>query len=278
MDFNRINEIAIDLLLDFGFKLLGGIILWVIGQRVIGFVQIIIRRSFRGKTVDPTVINYLVSFVGITLRITLVIAILSFLGIQTTSFAALLAAGGVAIGAAWGGILANFAAGLFLIVFRPFRVGDYICAAGVTGIVCEIGLFSTTMNTQDNVMTIVSNNKLFGNNIENYSTNSYRRIDLSFQLDSSVDVEQAIATLQSKIAQIPHVMADPAPVVDILALNPTGTVLAIRPCCHNDYYWQVYFATNRTIYHTFGNAGTPPPTEDQSLAKEEENLGNSQEV
>ncbi len=264
MDFNRINEIAIDLLLNFGFKLLGGIVFWVIGQRIIGFIQIIIRRSFRGKIVELTVVNYLVSFVGIALRITLVIAILGFLGIQTTSFAALLAAGGVAIGAAWGGILANFAAGLSLIIFRPFKVGDYISAAGVTGIVCEIGLFSTTMNTQDNVMTIVSNNKLFGNNIENYSTNSYRRIDLSFQLDPSVDVEQAIATLQEKIAQIPHVMPDPAPIIDILTLTPAGTVLAIRPCCHNNYYWQVYFATNRTIYHTFGNAGTPPPIPEAS--------------
>ena len=259
MDFSKISELAIGLLTQFGFKLLGGIALWIIGQNLIDFVQHLIRRSIRGQAIDPTMINYLISGISITLRIVLVVALLGFFGIQTTSFAALLAAAGIAIGAAWGGMLANFAAGVFLVVFRPFKVGDFISAAGVTGTVHEIGLFATTMNTPENVMTIVGNNKLFGDNIENYSVNTYRRINLTAQLNASVDPRQAIALLQERIIQIPNIMADPAPVVDILEFNLAGTVLAVRPCCHNKDYWQVYFATNRVIYETFGNAGYPPP-------------------
>src|SRR5205814_8653486 len=136
--------------------------------------------------VDATVLRYVGSAVSATLNIVLVVAILGYFGVETTTFAALLAAAGVAIGMAWSGLLANFAAGSFLIVLRPFKVGDFITAGGGTGTVKEIGLFTTTLNTPDNVLTIVGNNKIFSDNIQNFSANSYRRVDLKAQLDHSV--------------------------------------------------------------------------------------------
>jgi small conductance mechanosensitive channel len=261
MDINQIGQTAASLLTQFGLKILGAIALWIIGQKLIEFSNKLLRRVFRTQHVDATLISYLVNIISVTLRVILVVALLGFFGIETTSFAALLAAAGVAIGAAWGGLLSNFAAGAFLIIFRPFKVGDFICAAGVTGTVCEIGLFTTTINTPDNVMTIVGNNKIFSDNIQNFSTNSYRRVDLVAQLHHSVDHNEAIQRLQSRIREIPNVLSEPAPDVEILKFEPAGPVLVVRPYCHNDNYWQVYFDTNKAIRETFTQAGYPVPEE-----------------
>ena len=155
--------------------------------------------------------------------------------------------------------MANFAAGAFLVIFRPFAVGDTIKAAGVTGKVEEIVLFTTTINTSDNVKTIIGNNKIFADNIQNFSANPYRRVDLEAQLHHEVDHQDAIRRLKQRISQIPHVLNNPAPDVEILEFNLLGTVLAVRPYCHHEHYWQVYFDTNKAIRETFGEAGYPIP-------------------
>ncbi|MBD2437906.1 mechanosensitive ion channel family protein [Nostoc sp. FACHB-110] len=259
MNFNQIGQVAIALLTTFGLKILGAIALWIIAQRLIDFAIRLIRRGFRSQHVDPTLVNYLLNIISVTLRIVLIVAILGFFGVETTSFAALLAAAGVAIGAAWGGLLANFAAGAFLIVFSPFKVGDFITAAGVTGTVTEIGLFTTNITTPDNVLTIVANNKIFSDNIQNFSANPYRRVDLLAQLHHNVDHNDAIARLKTKITQIPNVVNNPAPDVEIITFNLAGPVLAVRPYCNNEHYWQVYFDTNKAIREAFGEAGYPIP-------------------
>jgi len=259
MNFNGIGQVALALLTQFGLKILGAILLWIIAQRLIDFGLKLLRRGFRSQNVEPTLINYLINIISVTLRIILVVAILGFFGIETTSFAALLAAVGIAIGAAWGGLLANFAAGAFLIVFSPFKVGDLISAGGVIGTVTEIGLFTTTINTSDNVMTIVGNNKIFSDNIQNFSANPYRRVDLLAQLHHNVDHNDAIARLKARISQIPNVLDNPVPVVEIITFNLAGPVLAVRPFCNNAHYWQVYFDTNKAIRETFGEAGYPIP-------------------
>jgi small conductance mechanosensitive channel len=259
MQVQQIGEFVLKLLTEFGLKVVGAIALWLIAQKLIDFGLKLLRRAFRSQNIEPTLISYLLNIIGVTLRIVLVVAVLGFFGIETTSFAALLAAAGIAIGAAWGGLLANFAAGAFLIVFRPFSVGDFITAGGVTGTVTEIGLFTSSINTPDNVLTIVANNKIFSDNIQNYSANPYRRVDLVAQLHHSVDHNQAIALLKAKISQIPNVLDNPAPDVEILDFNLAGPVLAVRPYCNNDHYWQVYFDTNKTIKETFGEAGFPVP-------------------
>ncbi|MBD2166790.1 mechanosensitive ion channel family protein [Calothrix membranacea FACHB-236] len=266
MNLNQIGQVAIALLTQFGLKLIGAILLWVVAQRLIDFGMKLLRRAFKVQHIDPTLIHYLINIISVTLRIVLVVAILGFFGIETTSFAALLAAAGIAIGAAWGGLLANFAAGAFLVVFRPFKIGDFITAAGVTGTVTEIGLFTTNITTPDNVLTIVANNKIFSDNIQNFSANPYRRVDLLAQLHHSVDHHDAITRLKAKISQIPNVIQNPAPDVEIIDFNLAGPVLAVRPYCNNDHYWQVYFDTNKIIRETFGEAGYPVPEHRYSIS------------
>jgi small conductance mechanosensitive channel len=247
MKFQEIGQVALALLTQFGLKVIGAIALWIIAQKLIDFAIKLIRRALRNQNIEPTLINYLLNIISVTLRIVLIVAILGFFGVETTSFAALLAAAGVAIGAAWGGLLANFAAGAFLIIFRPFKVGDFITAAGVTGTVTEIGLFTTDITTPDNVLTIVANNKIFSDNIQNFSANPYRRVDLLAQLHHDVDHNQAIALLKARISQIPNVLTNPAPDIEILTFTLAGPVLAVRPYCNNEHYWQVYFDTNKAI-------------------------------
>ncbi|MBD2609096.1 mechanosensitive ion channel family protein [Scytonema hofmannii FACHB-248] len=275
MDFNQIGQVAIALLTQFGFKIIGAILLWVVGQKLIDFGLKLVKRGFRTQHVDPTIVNYLLNIISVTLRIVLVVALLGFFGIETTSFAALLAAAGIAIGAAWGGLLANFAAGAFLIVFRPFKVGDFISAGGVTGTVVELGIFATTINTPDNVMTIVGNNKISSDNIQNFSANAYRRVDLVAQLHHDVDHNQAIALLKARISEIPNVLRTPAPDVEIVNFSLAGPVLAVRPYCSNDNYWQVYFDTNKAIREVFGEAGYPAPEQRYGLNGSSQNITDS---
>jgi len=191
--------------------------------------------------------------------VALIVALLGFFGVETTSFAALLAAGGVAVGVAWGGLLANFAAGVFLVFLRPFKVGDLVTAGGVTGTVEAIGLFGTVINTPDNVRTIVGNNKVFGDTIQNFSANPYRRVDLTAIINQSVDHRTAIRVLKQRLSAIPNVLGSPPPDVDVLEFTPAGPELCVRPYCNNAHYWQVYFDTNRLIREAFGEAGFPAP-------------------
>jgi small conductance mechanosensitive channel len=250
---------ALQAITALGAKVIGAILLWLVGRWLINFAVKLLSKSLKRQSMDITIVTYITNVVSVTLQIILIVAILGFFGIETTSFAALLAAGGIAIGAAWSGLLANFAAGAFLVMFRPFNVGDFITAGGVTGTVEEIGLFVTTLNTLDNVRTIIGNNKIFADNIQNFSANAYRRVDLVAQLNHSVDAQAAIQLLKERLSAIPNIMADPLPEVDILEFNLSGPVLAVRPYCHNSDYWQVYFDTNKVIRESFGDAGYPVP-------------------
>jgi small conductance mechanosensitive channel len=248
-----------DILINIGLKIAGAIVVWVVGRWLIGLAMRLLSAGLTRQHVEATLIRYLISFLTIALNIVLVVAILGYFGLETTSFAALLAGAGLAIGAAWAGLLSNFAAGAFLLMFRPFKVGDYILAGGVEGTVHEIGLFTTTIHTPDNVVTIVGNTKIFGDNIKNYSTNPFRRVELVAQLAHSVDPADAVTRLKPALAQIPNVLAKPEPDVEILAFTERGPVLAVRPYCNNAHYWQVYFDTNEAIRRTFAGAAYPVP-------------------
>ena len=156
---------------DLGLKILGALAAWIVGRWLIGLVLRGVGAALeRGKKVDATLANYLRSILNVVLNIVLVLAILDIFGVKTTSFAALLAGAGLAIGTAWGGLLTHFAAGVFMQVLRPFKVGDFVQAGGVTGTVHEVGLFGTTIITPDNVLTIVGNNKVFSESIQNFSS------------------------------------------------------------------------------------------------------------
>ncbi len=246
-------------LIALGISVLEALALWIVGRWLIGFAVKIIGRGMSRQKIDPTLIRYIQNAVAAILNIVLVIAILGFFGVQTTSLAALIAAAGVAIGLAWSGLLANFAAGVFLVILQPFKVGDFVTAGGIMGTVHEIGLFVTYIDTLDNVRHIVGNGKIFSDVIQNYSTNAYRRVDLTAQLAHGVDVHEAMAALKKALAGIPNVMTNPAPDVEILTFTLAGPVLAVRPYCNNKDYWQVYFDTNRLIKETFTTAGFEVP-------------------
>lgn len=245
--------------IQIGLKVLGAIALWVIGVWLIGLAMRVLTKTLERQKVDTTHIRYIISGVTVLLKIILIVSILGYFGIQTTTFAALLAAIGIAIGAAWGGLLANLAAGAFLVFLKPFKIGDLISAAGVLGNVREVGLFVTSIDTLDNVRTYVGNNKLFSDNIQNFTANPFRRVDLMAQLSHGTDHRAAIQILKERLVKIPNVIPQPAPDVEILQFNLAGPVLAVRPYCHNDHYWQVYFDTNRLIRESFGEAGFAVP-------------------
>ena len=259
MDLNQIMQTVTTIGVAFGMKVVGAIVVWVVGRYLIGLAVRLVSASLERQQVDPTVLRYLGTVISVTLNIILVVAILGYFGVETTSFAAILAAAGIAIGMAWSGLLANFAAGAFMIVLRPIKVGDFVTVGGVTGTVKEIGLFVTAVNTLENVLTIIGNNKIFSDTIQNFSTNPYRRVDRLAQLNHSVDHSEAIRLLKERLAKIPNVKTDPSPDVEILDFNLAGPVLAVRPYCHTDHYWQVYFDTNRAIREAFGAAGFPVP-------------------
>lgn len=261
VDINASAQQTIAILTAVAWKIAGAVALWLVGRWLIRFALRLLGRTLAKQNFDPTIARYLDTGIGVVLNIALAIAILGFFGVETTTFAALLAAGGVAIGVAWGGLLSNFAAGIFLVFLRPFKVGDLVSAAGVVGTVDSIGLFGTTINTADNVLTIVGNNKVFSDTIQNFSANAYRRVDLTAAINDSVDHHTAIGILKDRLTKIPNVLAEPAPVVDVLQFTPAGPVLCVRPYCKNDHYWQVYFDTNRLIREAFGEAGFPAPME-----------------
>jgi small conductance mechanosensitive channel len=244
---------------EFGAKIIAVILFWIVGRWLIGLAGRMLQTVLEKQKVDPTLMRYIGNFVAVTLNIVLVVAILGYCGIQTTTFAALVAGVGIAIGAAWGGLLSNLAAGIFLVVLHPFRVGDFVTAAGVTGTIKEIGLFVTTINTPDNVMTLVGNAKIFGDSIQNYTANPYRRVELKCQLAGSADHVAAMQLLRQNLAAVPNVLAQPAVEVEILEFNLVGPVLAVRPFCHNDHYWQVYFDGNQAIRESLAAAGFPAP-------------------
>lgn len=248
------------ILVAFGLKVLGAIAVFVIGRWLIGLATRLIGAAMTRQQLDPTVQRYLVSFITVALNIILVVAILGYFGVETTSFAALVAGAGVAIGAAWSGLLGNFAAGIFLLVLRPYQVGEYVMIGGIEGTVMELGLFGTTITTPDNVKTIVGNGKIMGSDIKNYSSNPYRRVELVAQLAGSADAHKAIALLKEAVSKVANISKTPAVDVEILEFNEFGPKLAVRPYCHTAHYWQVYFDTNKTIADTLGAAGFPVAT------------------
>jgi len=258
-DFSRYQDLIVTAATELGLKVLAAVAFWVIGRWLIGVAVGMVRASLEKQKVDPTVLRYVGSIVTVTLNVLLVIGILGYFGIQTTTFAALIAAAGVAIGLAWSGLLAHFAAGAFLVVLRPLKVGDFVTVGGVTGTITELGLFTTTINTPDNVQTIIGNNKVFSDTIQNFSHNPFRRVDLKCQLSGAADHRAAMALLREKITEIPNVLAEPKVDVEILDFTLVGPVLAVRSYCHTDNYWQVYFDTNKVICEALAEAGSPAP-------------------
>lgn len=260
MDMHAIQVFLSTTATELAIKVLAAIAFWVVGRWLIGKVINVMQAAMSRNHVDPTLTKYLGSIIAIALNIALVLGILGYFGIQTTSFAAMLAGAGVAIGAAWSGMLGNFAAGAFMLVLRPFKVGDFVSIGGVVGTVRELGLFGTVIVTPDNVLTIVSNGKVFGETIQNYSMLPLRRVDRVAQLAVGVDPLDAIARFKEAVAKVPNVSSEMPPEVNLLDIRLEGPQISVRPYTHTDNYWQVYFDTNEAIVRVCKEAGWPAPS------------------
>ena len=267
MKDERVDDFLTTTGADLAIKVLAALAFWIVGRWLIGRVVALMQTAMSRNHVDPTLTKYMGSIVAVTLNIALVLGILGYFGIQTTSIAALLAGAGVAVGVAWGGLLAHFAAGAFLLILRPFKVGDFVTAGGITGTVREVGLFGTTIVTPDNVQTIVGNNRIFSETIQNFSTLPVRRVERIAQLANGVDPVDAIERFKEAVAAIRNVATDPAPEVAILDFRLEGAQIAVRPYTHNDHYWQVYFDTNEAIARVCKEAGWPAPAANYRVQK-----------
>ncbi len=255
---SHLLQTALTIITSVGLRILGAGLLYLVGRALIARVIHLVQRGLERQKVDPTLLRYVGTVISVLANIALVVAILGYFGVETTTFAALLAGAGIAIGTAWGGLLNNFAAGAFLVILRPYKVGDFVSAGDVIGTVRAIGLFVTTLDTPDGVETHVGNGKILSGTIQNFSANPIRRVDLTAQLHYSVPVDDAIARLKAKVAAIPNVSKTPGPDVEILQFTEFGPVLVVRPYTHTDSYWQVYFDTNRAILAVGAEAGYPP--------------------
>ena len=191
------------------------------------------------RRVDPSLVPFVSNFVYYILFAAVVIAVLGLFGIETTSLVAVLGTAGLAIGLAIQGTLSNFSSGVMLLLFRPFHVGDYIEAAGVSGTVDEIGVFSTTLNTPDNVKIIVPNSGIFGATIKNYSANETRRIDIVLGISYDDDISNAIAIVNAVLGIDSRVLADPKPTVAVSELSDSSVNLVVRPWCRREDYWNL---------------------------------------
>lgn len=254
---DHIDELIRHYFLPFSFKILGAFAIWVIGGFLIKIAQRILRTTLNRRLVDATLVNYANATSAFVLKAFLILAILGVFGIETTSLSALLAATGVAIGMAWSGLLSNFAAGVFLIILRPFKVGDAITAAGVTGTVREIGLFATTIDNGDNLRIFVGNNKIFSDNIQNYSANSFRVITFRIQLASITNPMKAIEQFSKKLGMLPNLKA---PVTgEITEFNPLGVVITLKTACSHADFASLTAAGNQIVFETMQIEAYPAP-------------------
>lgn len=265
----QLKSLALTEALPLLLKALGALVLWFVGRSIISGFRRVLNLGLQKRQFDATLIRYIESLFSGSLTILLLLAILGMMGVETTSFAALLAAAGIAIGTAWSGLLSNFAAGVFLLVLRPFRVGDDISAAGVTGAVQEIGLFATTLDTADNLRISVGNNRLFGDNIINYSHHPLRKVAIKVPLLHGGDLYGLMEALRERAALVPELAQEPGPSVFVAEFTALGPVVGIGASCKPAQAAAVTGGLTRAAAEVLVAAGytAPPQTAQQLLAK-----------
>ena len=257
--FEQIAARLMDLGVIFGMKLLAAIAVFVLGRWVAIFVRNFLEKSMQRTNVDKTLITFTTNLTYIALFAFVVIAALAQLGIQTTSFIALLGAAGLAIGLALQGSLANFAAGVLMILFRPFKVGDYIEGGGTAGTVKEIQIFNTILLTPDNKTVIVPNATMTGDKIVNYATQGTRRVDMVFGISYDSDIDKAKALLWDMLKNDSRILPEPEPMVVVTELADSSVNIACRPWLRADDYWPFYFEMMENVKRQFDANGISIP-------------------
>lgn len=255
VDVEQLLSKLLDWGIEVGKDLLGAIIIYIVGRFIIKQVGRLLARILEKRKLEISVQTFLRSLVSILLNLILAFAIVSRLGVETTSFAALLASAGVAIGMALSGNLSNFAGGLIILVFKPFKVGDYIEGQNANGTVREIQIFHTILTTVDNKVIYVPNGALSSNAITNYSKQETRRAEWVFGVEYGEDFEKVKAVLQRIIDADPRILKDPAPMIALGALSASSVDIKVRAWAKTADYWDVYFDMNKIVYDTFNKEG-----------------------
>jgi small conductance mechanosensitive channel len=259
MDIHPLLQSLWELILLYGLKALAAIVILIVGRWVARGLRNLVQRMMRKADIDLTIVSFVCNLVYVALLAFVVIAALGQLGIQTTSFIAVLGAAGLAVGLALQGSLANFAAGFLLILFRPFCVGDYIEGGGVAGTVEEIQIFTTTLKTPDNKMVIIPNAKITGDNIINWSTKGTRRVDMVFGIGYGDDIDSAKQTMADVVAADDRILKDPKPLIALMELGDSSVNFVVRPWVKIQDYWGGYFDTMEKVKKAFDAKGITIP-------------------
>jgi len=250
----------------YGLKAVAAILILLIGWIVAKGIRTVIRRIMNRAHIDGTLISFISSLVYMIVMAFVIIAALSQLGVQTASFVAVVGAAGLAVGLALQGSLSNFAAGVLMIIFKPFKAGDYIEGAGVAGTVEELGIFTTLLKSPDNKAIIVPNGKLAGDNIVNYNANPTRRLDLIVRVSYGDDIDKVKRILAQIVASDDRVMKEPAAAIGVVSLGVTGVEFALRVWVRTSEFGDVQFAVLENIKRTFDAEGisipVPSPLQD----------------
>ena len=270
MSLDTLVNKLIDLSVSFGSKLLVALLVFFIGRWIVKKLNRLVINILTKRHVEASLATFTKSLVSITLNFTLVIIIISVLGIETSSFIALFASAGVAVGMALSGTLQNFAGGVMILLFKPFKVGDYIEAQGQSGTVKEIQIFNTIITTTDNKMIIIPNGGLSTGIMMNYSKESQRRVDWVFGIGYGDSYEHAKTVIARLLDNDPRVLKDPNYFIALTALNSSSVDIVVRAWVKAENYWGVFFDMNEKVYKTFAeeNLNIPFPQMDVHLYNE----------
>lgn len=254
-----LTETAMGLITTKGLDVIGAIVVLILGRIAAGVVRDAVAAALRRSKVELTLIPFVAGLAYAAVLAFTIIAVLGIFGIPTASFVAVLGAAGLAVGLALQGSLGNFAAGVMLLLFRPFKVGDVVDLAGTIGKVRQIGVFSTSLNTPDNVLVIVPNSNVFGEKIRNLSANENRRVDMVFGVSYDDDLQLARDTIMRIVTEHPKVLAEPAPQVEVSALADSSVNFVVRPWALTPDYWTVNFDLHRQLKEGLEAAGLTIP-------------------
>ncbi|SHJ74153.1 small conductance mechanosensitive channel [Tangfeifania diversioriginum] len=248
-----------DAIVTFGPRLIGALLTLIIGWWIINIILNVLRKKFEKSNMEPSLRGFLNSMIGILLKIMLLISVVGMLGVAMTSFIAVLGAAGLAIGMALSGTLQNFAGGVMLLLFKPFKAGDYITAQGHSGTVNEIQIFNTILKTPDNVTIIIPNGGLATNSMVNYSTEQRRRVDFLFGIGYGDDVDKAKAVLRKLIDDDKRILQDPEPFIAVKELGDSSVNIVVRAWAEASDYWAIFFDMHEKVYKTFDKEGINIP-------------------
>jgi small conductance mechanosensitive channel len=259
MDISNLLAKVYELLTVYGLKVVAAIVIFIVGRWVAKAVSNFIKKVMTKSKTDGTLVSFVGNLSYVALLAFVIIAALNQLGIHTASFIAVLAAAGLAVGLALQGSLSNFAAGVLMIIFKPFKVGDYIEGGGTAGTVEEIQIFTTQLKSPDNKAIIVPNAKMLGDNITNYTVKGTRRVELVFGIGYDDNIDKARQVIEDIIAQDDRVMKDPAPAVVVAELANSSVNFKVRVWTTADDYWGFYFDTTETVKKQFDAEGISIP-------------------